>query len=149
MYEGWQVERWDTPVSDTELLNMVSLTHGDGPLKIVLEGLQDPERRRYCIEFEWTPAYRNIQEQYRLSFWDQLPKGEERRKLGNTYIIPNSKWIESFQGHEPIFELDVDKYRHYMICTVDDVIEVITQVQPEIYEVEPGKKGENEEEDAS
>ena len=149
MYEGWQFERWDTPVSDAKSPSMVSLTHINGAFKIVLEDVRDSERRRYCIEFEWVPAYRNIQEQFRMSLWNQLPKGEERRKLGSTYIIPNSKWIESFCGYEPIFELDVDKYKHYMICTIDDVVEVITQVQPKIYEVTPGEEEKDDEPDES
>ena len=145
MYEGWQFERWDTLVSDIEFLTMISLTEIRGIIRIVVQGGFDLEQRQYCIEFEWSPAYRNIQEQYRLSLWKQIPEGVDGRKPGNTLIIPESKWIESFCGHEPIFELDVDKYRHYMICTGDDVIEVIANAPPKIYEVEPGKEEKNDE----
>lgn len=68
MYEGWQIKRWDTPVSDAGVLLMLSLVDNE-VLRVTLEVPQLTERSCWCFVFKTYPAYRNILEEYRLSLW--------------------------------------------------------------------------------
>ena len=122
MYEGWQITRWDTPVSDVNSLVMVSLVD-DGMLRITFEAPRLSNRPRWCFTFKSYPAYRNILEEYRLGLWKHLDQTNQR--CGHTFIIESSPWIASFQSEEPFLELYNRDLMHYVISTEDDVIEIL------------------------
>lgn len=134
MYENWQIERWETPVSDAGSLAMVSLID-DGKLSITVQDLRDPEARRLCFVFSKYPAYRNILEEYRTQLWAML---SNTRNLGWTKIVANSTWVAELREAEPLLDVNYPRLTHYMISTEDDVIEVLTPEPPELKWVEPG-----------
>lgn len=128
MYKDWKVERWNTPVSDERLLGMVSLVD-DGQLTIVVE---DTLNRQFRFIFTDYPAYRNIMEEYRTELWRKLYD----KNLGSTLLIVESQWIASFRATEPLLEVHHPNLTHYMICTVNDVVEVLSSGNPKIVEIE-------------
>ncbi len=127
MYENWKFERWETPISNERLLCVLSLVDDGEKLLIIVAGLSGKH-----ISFVFTdyPAYRNIQELYRTELWNKL----HRKNLGSTLIIPESEWIASFKRE--VMEVYHPAPVHYMICTEDSCIEVISSEGPKISEVE-------------
>lgn len=136
MYENWKIKDWQTPILEIEDLQMVSLSDDNCSLTIVVQGLLDPERRRFRISFSRYPAYRNINEDYRNELWNILSK--KIGKWGRTFIVSNSPWIQSFSNETLLFIYP--QIIHYVICTEDDVIEVLSPEPPEIVEIEPADK---------
>ena len=132
MYDGWKPRRWETPVSDVQGLMMVSLVD-DGTLTITLE---DERNRRFQFRFSNYPVYRNILEEYRTKLWD-LVKGMQG-PLGQTWLVLDSPWIASLQEAEPLLEIHSPNLKHYVVCTGDDVIEVLSNEKPIVKEVEHG-----------
>lgn len=126
MYENWNFERWPTPVSDEPFLGMVSLVD-DGELKIVVKNSRD---QQFCFTFTDYPAYRNIMEEYRTELWPRL----HGKNLGNTLLIVESQWISSLKVNEPLLEIHLSHLFHYMICTADDVLEILTPAEPLVVE---------------
>jgi hypothetical protein len=122
MYKGWKIKRWDTPVSDVSSLVMVSLID-DGMLSITFEAPQLSNRPRWCFTFKKYPAYRNIMEEYRMGLWEHLDQSNQR--LGHTFIVERSPWIDSFQSEDPLIEFYNTDLIHYVISTEDDVIEIL------------------------
>ncbi len=126
-------------MSQVHSLVMVSLTH-KVELSIILQDIRDPQRRRFRFTFSNCPAYRNILEEYRLELWSEI---ESRREgMGWTLIIPDSQWIAALKEKEPLIEVNCPDLVHYMICTEDDVIEVLSDELPKIVEIEPAAEGE-------
>lgn len=123
MYENWRFERWETPISNERLLSIISLVDDGERLSIIVDGSSG----KY-VQFVFTdyPAYRNIQELYRTELWNRL----YRRSLGSTLTIPESEWIASFEGEGS--EVYFPRAVHYMICTSDGCVEVLSSVVPEI-----------------
>lgn len=72
MYEGWQVMRWETPVVDVDRLLLVSLIDSGRELTLLLEGHDRADRPRWRARFRGYPAYRNIDEAFRLDLWRWL-----------------------------------------------------------------------------
>ena len=140
MYEDWKVERWETPVSSAKSLAMVSLID-EGCLAIILQDLRDPSRRRFCFTFSNYPVYRNILEEYRTELWERL--NDKENTLGWTLTVRDSPWIAAFRQTEPLLEVENPHLIHYMICTEDDVVEVLSSAPPDIREIEPGKQSES------
>jgi hypothetical protein len=139
MYEGWKIERWETPVSDVKSLAMVSLVD-DGQLSIVLQETRDAIRRRFCLSFKNYPVYRNILEEYRLELWNEIK--DQRKGIGWTIIIPESQWLASLLKSEPLLGECNPNLVHYVICTEDDVIEVLSNALPQITELDPAAEDE-------
>ena len=128
MYENWKFERWETPISNERLLSMISLVDDGEKLSIIVGKFPDSKHVRFV--FKDYPAYRNIQELYRTELWNKL----YQKNLGSTLIIPQSEWIASFKN-----EVLIDNFPdavHYMICTEDGCIEVLSDAFPEIVEIE-------------
>ncbi len=74
MYENWRLKRWETPMSDAKHLFMESLHDHSGLLQIELaDYLNNAAIARYKVTFRRYPAYRNIEESYRLELWKSPP----------------------------------------------------------------------------
>lgn len=127
MYEGWKLERWETPFSNERLGTLTSLVD-DGERLVIMVG--DSSGQRFRFAFTDYPAYRNIQELYRTELWNKLYE----RNLGSTLIIPESEWIASLKREG--FEIYYPDAVHYMICTDDGCVEVLSDTLPEITKVE-------------
>ena len=126
MYEGWRITRWETPVVDRDRVLMVSLTDTRGELVIVLEDTQSSERLRWRVRFRRYPAYRNIDERYRLALWNWLDESDQR--CGFTFTVaepaPFASWDTGYL-HDM-----APATRHFVIGTNDDVIEVLSDEEP-------------------
>jgi hypothetical protein len=85
-------ERWETPVSDARSLAMVSLVDRDG-LRVTVQDLRDPTRRRFEFRFTGVAAYRNILEEYRTGEAAQLRVDSPR--TGWTAIAIRSSWLSA------------------------------------------------------
>ena len=135
MYKGWTIERWQTPVSDAKSLVMVLLVD-DGELSVILQDAGAPRRRRYRFIFSNPIAYRNILEEYRTELWKKLEG--QHKELGWTLQVLDSPWIQTLRKEEPLIDIKVSELSHYMICTEDDVVEILSAPVPVIVEIEPG-----------
>jgi hypothetical protein len=139
VYAGWKFNRWETPVSDLASLAMVSLVD-DGMLKITVEDLQDPNRRRWQFTFEHAPIYRNILEEYRLELWRRVRTDDN--PMGWTVTIPSSPWLSEFRQGEPLIDAHYPELCHYQIGTEDDVIDILSPEPPLIETVVDADRGE-------
>jgi len=128
MYEDWKIERWETPVSHECLLSIMSLTDDGEKLTIVVGGLPNKHIRFVFTDY---PAYRNIQELYRTELWNKL----YQKNLGSTLIVSESEWVESFRQSKELLDVYHPNAVHYMICTDDGCVEVLSNEPPEISEI--------------
>jgi hypothetical protein len=136
LYDGWREERWETPVSDAGSLRLVALLD-DGSLHLTLEDAHDAERRRWRITFPQTAGYVNLLEEYRVRLWELL-RGE---RLGWTVRVIGSPWVALLRSTEGMIQTVHPQLRHFQVRTEDDVIDVLTSIDPIIVEIEPAPVG--------
>lgn len=134
IYQDWRIKRWDSPISDIHAIGMVSLTDARRQLEIVIEAYRQPGRPRWGFSFSKYPAYRNILEEHRVALWKQLDATGQR--CGCTFTVEESPWIASFEPEEPVLALNYKVLRHFIICTDDDVIDVLSNAEPKIESIE-------------
>ena len=139
MDKAGKIERWETPVSDAKSLAMVSLLD-NGKFSITVQDLRDPQRRRFRFTFTNYPAYRNMLEVYQSNFWEGF--NHQGKDTGWTRIIRESRWLALLNETEPFLEESNPGLLHYMICTEDDVVEVLSNEPPEVVELESAAEGE-------
>jgi hypothetical protein len=126
MYEGWRITRWETPVVDLDRLLMVSLTDANQELVVVFEGPPSLGRPRWRVTFRRYPAYRNIDESYRVNLWKWLEQTGQRN--GFTFTVEETPRFASWEtGY---LEDVAPNTRHFVITTEDDVVEVLSAEQP-------------------
>ena len=126
MYEGWRITRWETPVVDMDRILMVSLTDAKRELVLVLEDPRSSGRRRWQVRFRDYPAYRNIDESYRVDLWRWLDQSGQR--CGCTFTVNESS---PFGSWATTYLHDVKPAtQHFVIATNDDVIEVLSAEGP-------------------
>lgn len=122
--------RWETPASDAQSLRLLSLMHADGDLVLIFESISGERTERLCFKFRAFFGYRNLLEEYRTKLWREH---EQLKSLGWTRQSEGSVWLEELREHEPLFRLHGgDAAIHYMVCTQDDVVEVLAGIPPEI-----------------
>ena len=138
MFKGWRAVRWETPVSNLKSIAMVSLIDSEG-LNIILEDLRG-ERKRWSFFFESAPAYFNLLEVFRSEMWQEINWSKE--EYGRTLKYPNSMWLQKLKESDDLLEVLKPDLEHYQIVTEDDVIDVLSEKEPEIKELEPA--GEDE-----
>jgi hypothetical protein len=132
MYENWLLRRWETLMSDAKHLFMESLHDHSGVLEIELADYwQNAATARYKVTFRRYPAYRNILEEYRLELWERRGQRSDPSATGWTLIIPDSPWVQEF-ANEPILEVFNPAIVHYLIATENDVIEVLSDEEPQV-----------------
>lgn len=125
MYEGWRISRWETPVVDLDRLLMVSLTDADQELVLLLEDARTRDRWRVRWRGRY-PAYRNIDESYRVGLWQWLHHSGQR--CGSTFLVQETPVFASWEtGYLEVVE---PRTRHFVIATDDDVVEVLSQSEP-------------------
>jgi len=124
-------------VVDRRRLLLVSLTDSMSELSVVFEDAGSPERLRWRVRFKSYPAYRNINESYRDALWG-LPTFREA-KCGNTFTVSETPRHASWAtGH---LEIVMPSVQHYVVATLDDVVEVLTDIEPEWEQVPAAAPG--------
>jgi hypothetical protein len=127
-YQSWEIKRWDTPLSDLECSNLVlqELTLGEYGLTLILES----EVGIFSIHFNGHPPFRVIDEGFRGDLWIKL-RQQDKSRLGNTLTVENSDFKDFLRldGH---FDSMASDYIHYLIVTDNDVVEVLSRIQPTI-----------------
>jgi hypothetical protein len=132
MYENWKLKRWDTLMSDAKHLFMESLHDHAGVLEIELADYSNNVAiARYQVTFRRYPAYRNIEESYRLELWQRRDRLTDSGPMGWTLIVPDSPWVQEFVN-EPVLEFFNPGIVHFMIVTENDVLEVLSNEEPVI-----------------
>lgn len=126
-YGRCSVSRWETPVSDIERLLPVSLCDRDERLVVTVEASWDPSRARWRVAFSGYQAYRKADELHLTALWCRLDATGQR--CGSTFVVEHSPWIDELVEIRPL--------RHYVLCTLDGVIEVAAEVEPEWEELGP------------
>jgi len=132
MYENWTLIRWETILSNAKHLFMESLHDHSGILEIELADYSNNiATARYKITFHSFPAYRNIDESYRLELWQRRAPLSDSDRLGWTLIVADSPWVQEFVN-EPVLDLFNPGILHFLIVTENDVIEVLSNQEPTI-----------------
>lgn len=130
----WQIERWETPISDLAAIQMASLSDC-GKLQITIEAAQGSERLRWRFDFDTYPGYRNLLEEFRQELWAHLESTMQRE--GATFTVRNSPWINRLREEEDVFKALYSRVYHYVICTEDDVLEILSPDAPVIQALGP------------
>jgi hypothetical protein len=129
MHESLLCVRWETPVSDANVL-MMKLCSQNGELDITLDRSSVSETQRQIqIGFRKVSAFRCILEKFRIELWNSHSANE---RPGRTFIIENSPWIAELKTSEPIFSALNKDTRHYVIATDWDVVEILSSHAPAI-----------------
>lgn len=119
---------------------MVSLLDDHDGLRITVQDLRDPARRRFEFTFRAVAAYRNILEEYRMGeVMAGLRKGPG---VGWTAVVVSSAWLAELKAREPLLDVHAPGCQHFSIETEDDTIDIITPEEPEIREIAPAAPGE-------
>ena len=118
-YHHWSIRRWETPVSDVQRLTLVSLSDCNASLDVTVEASWESPRRRWKVQFSRYPAFRSTDEMHLQQLWGWLDGSSQR--CGSTFTVLNSPWID---------EVLVDYPIHYVLCTLDDIIEVVSEKEP-------------------
>lgn len=131
MYEKWVIKKWDTEIYD-KVLDFVSLTDSDR-LIIVVESIRE-SGVQYSIEFTGRCSYRNVDEGYRNNLWAYISEKKIDDARGFTWIVENSDFLD-FLRDDPNFNGMCEEAVQFVICTVNSVVEVVTDVAPIIKKI--------------
>lgn len=125
----WRCLRWETPVSDAYVLMMRLCCH-DGDLDIRLDRSSVTEKQDdIWFKFKKCPAFRSTLEKFRTKLCNNLPGNEQ---MGRTFTVENSPWIAELKVSEPIFSHLSKDFRHYVIATDWEVVEILSADLPMI-----------------
>jgi hypothetical protein len=125
MKDKIQILRWQTILSDLEYTFCRKVTYEDSLVITV----SDMGNNLYEIIFNHPVIYQVIDETYLTHYWNIKEKG-----IGNTFILENSNWSDKFvliNEHFP----DI---KHYVIGTEDDCIEILSESEPVIRQINMG-----------
>ncbi len=114
--------RWNTILSDVGDLFFSDL-NDKGELII---HVKDRDEIEYLVHFEFCGPYLVSDEGYRTLYWENV-----EGNIGNTFEVQNSPLI-SYLSAEPTFEIQCPAPKHFVICTMDVIIEVVSNKYPNI-----------------
>ncbi|MBB1581636.1 hypothetical protein [Serratia sp. OS31] len=99
--------------------------YSSGSLELILSSGDNAESSKVKVLFDWIYSFRVTDE------GDLLKMQEEQKGLMLTglYIVEKSKYIEWFNEQNGNIHDDVV---HYMLSTVDDVIDILASISPSI-----------------
>jgi hypothetical protein len=133
-YSEYSVSRWETPVSDDRDVGLEKLFKSEFitpdisednslPLIIVLRNVfsGSEQDRRFRFLFHHCIAFKLTNEGFVLRFLSKLCQNHP----GTTAIVTNSPWIAELREDEWYGKLYYASLQHYMILTLDYVIEVV------------------------
>lgn len=129
MYRGWKIEKWETPLSPVANPVFKSLLQDKEALKINIIGEDD--KKLLFIFDSHCPAYKSIDETYKTELWSYLDETDQR--FGSTFIVKNSSWLKQYQESNVLIRR-VPDLKHYVICSSNNIIEILTDKKPQIIE---------------
>lgn len=126
MNDDERLELWRPLQENVGRLIVVSLIDDSRGLRIILKSESDADARCFEISFDPYIAYRNMDESYRF----KTVSNHNWERNVSLYRVNNSSWVEW------LHEESAGLYRenvitHYMIVTNADVIDVLTEFQPD------------------
>lgn len=134
MYEGWKITRWETPIVEIGQLLLVSLLRTGRDLILEFEAFRDPARPRWQVKFTQCDAFRCIDEAYRLNLWKMID--ETGQRCGFSFLAEEP---DPFGSWGTMYLHEWQKgLKCYVLCTEDDVVEVLTARDPEWREIASG-----------
>jgi hypothetical protein len=121
--------RWETPFTDNRGVTLVSLVQ-DLTLKITLQNVRDPLRKRYQIEFPHWAIYRSTPEDLRTGEPDCDGPFDSP-----TRIAVQSPWLEELRQRESLLDVLYAGCRHFIVVTEDEILEVLSSSEPVLSDV--------------
>lgn len=126
--ERWGLKRWDTPLSGYRSLVFITLADDTEQLQLTVEG---EDGGHYRVQAGVYPYVRSVPEAYRCKLWARFSP-EYLETLGPTRLVDPSPLLAQFRRDEPLAELHNGPLKHYMICTTEQVIDILSPEPPEI-----------------
>ena len=109
---------WDTPIKSILHLANPEIYFGGCNLHIVLEDLDACEK--WNLQVREVVGYRFTQ-------------NFGMKRIVNTFIIQDSAWISALHQEPMLIQSQLDGVCHYLIETMDGVIEILAKKEPSIF----------------
>ncbi|WNY85078.1 hypothetical protein NNQ28_21925 (plasmid) [Cronobacter dublinensis] len=107
---------------------LVSVGYKDGALEVVLSSNTTSVMNNFKIIFDWVHSFRLTNES------DLLKMQEEQsgQLLAGIYIVDRSGYMKWFAEQSAGIH-DTEEITHYLLATSDDVIDILSSVEPLIF----------------
>lgn len=115
------------PLCEGSLQNsqLEDFRYSSGSLELILSSGDNAEGSKVKVSFDWIYSFRVTDEGDLLKMQEEQ-KGE---MLTGLYIVEKSKYLEWFNEQSSNVH---DGVVHYMLSTVDDVIDILASISPSI-----------------
>lgn len=115
------------PLCEGSLQNsqLEDFRYSAGSLELILSSGDNAEGSKVKVSFDWIYSFRVTDEGDLLKMQEEQ-KGE---MLTGLYIVEKSKYLEWFNEQSSNVH---DGVVHYMLSTVDDVIDILASISPSI-----------------
>lgn len=115
------------PLCEGSLQNsqLEDFRYSSGSLELILSSGDNAEGSKVKVSFDWIYSFRVTDEGDLLKMQEEQ-KGE---MLTGLYIVEKSKYLEWFNKQSGNVH---DGVVHYMLSTVDDVIDILASISPSI-----------------
>ncbi|WP_145506261.1 hypothetical protein [Yersinia alsatica] len=99
--------------------------YSSGSLELILSSVNNEEGSKVKVLFDWIYSFRVTDEGDLLKMQEE----QEGEMLTGLYLVEKSKYLEWFNEQSGYIH---DGVTHYMLSTVDDVIDILASVSPSI-----------------
>jgi hypothetical protein len=140
-YVGYRISKWETPASDIKQSVLERLSKNEEPIPdlpseneppvliVVIRDVQENKQFRFL--FHRCLALRIVKEEYATKLWSELSQNHP----GTTTIVEDSPWIAELRENEPLFDVHSPNSQHYIIFTMDYLIEVLDDKPPKVEQI--------------
>lgn len=109
---------------------VISLHDGFDGLKITLISEDELDKKKeFVIHFENYLGYRNFNESERLKLWEI----DNLTKVDWSYFIISESELTNWIVDESFGIVSKDEVTHFLITTQEDIIDIISYVEPNLY----------------
>jgi len=141
-YTGYHISKWETLASDIKQSVLERLFKNEEPIPaspseneppaliVVIRDVQKDRQFRFL--FHRCLALRMVKEEYATELWRELSHNHP----GTTAIVEESPWIAELRENEPLFDVHSPNSRHYIILTMDYLIEVLDDRLPLVEQID-------------
>ncbi len=140
-YVGYRISKWETPVSNIKQFALERLFKSEEAIPdlpgeneppaliVVIRDVQENKQFRFL--FYRCLALRIVREEYATKLWQELSQNHP----GTTAILEDSSWIAELRENEPLFDVHSPNAQHYMIFTMNHLIEVLDDWSPSVEQI--------------